>query len=94
MPRDLLVPHTAALARGHGVSLNVLAMRGGISVYELLLLLPPADGVDAATHRNNVCDLTISQALKALERELAAFHKRKEEEAELAMLAMMEDGAA
>lgn len=92
MPRELVVPLTDALARGHGLSLRMLAARGGISVFELLLLLPPPEGTDAATHQRNVCDLTLSQAMNALAKELAAFHARREAEAEAAMLAAMEEG--
>ena len=94
VPRDLVAPHAEALARGHGVSINVLAMRGGISAFELLLLLPPAEGATAKQHCNWVCDLTLSQAINEITKAIAAFHKRKEEEAEAAMLKMMEEGAA
>lgn len=94
VPRELIAPYTDALARGHGVSLNVLAMRGGISVYELLLLLPPAEGVSPQMHRSNVCDFTLSQALAELQRRLVTYHQQKEAEAEAAMLKMMEEGAA
>lgn len=93
VPRDLVIPLADALARGHGLTIPHLAARGGISVFELLLLLPPAEGVDVATHRNNVCDLTLSEARQAISRELTAFHKRKEAEAEAEMLRQMEEGA-
>ncbi len=94
VPRELVAPFADVLARGHGLSIAHLAARGGISVFELLLLLPPPDGVDVATHRRNVCDLTLGQAKKALSDELAAFHKKKEAEAEAEMLKSMEEGAA
>ncbi|MDQ8153704.1 MAG: hypothetical protein P3B98_03490 [Gemmatimonadota bacterium] len=94
VPRDLILPHADALMRGHGISLKMLAARGGISVFEMLLLLPPLDNADTATHRSNVCDLTLNQALAALQTQLNAYHKRKEEEAEAEMLKMMEEGAA
>jgi len=76
------------------MSINALALRGGISAFELLLLMPPADGETVEKHRNRVCDFTLSQAVNEVTKEVAAFHKRKEEEAEAAMLKMMEEGAA
>lgn len=94
VPRDLVLPFADALMRGHGVTLKMLAARGGISVYEMLLLIPPTDGADPMTHRHNVCDLTLSQAMAALQQALLAYHKKKEEEAEAEMLRMMEEGAA
>ena len=94
VPREFVLPFTDALLRGHGGSLKLLAEHGGISVFEMLLLVPPAEGIDPAAHRQAVCDLTLSQAMQAMQRELAAFHKRKEAEAEAEMLRMMEEGAA
>jgi len=93
VPFDFVKPHIDALARGHGISIKILAAQGGISVFEMLLLLPPSDGTDVQTYRRNVCDLTLSQAVQRLQSELLAFHKRKEEEAEAAMLKAMEEGA-
>ncbi len=93
VPRDLVAPLADVLARGHGATVHVLARRGGISVFELLMLLPPPEGVDVSAHRRAVCDLTLSQAFHALATEITAFHKRKEADAEAAMLAMMEEGA-
>ncbi|MCX5762091.1 MAG: hypothetical protein NTW72_11435 [Gemmatimonadetes bacterium] len=93
VPRDLVAAHTATLVRCHGESLNVIAARGGISVFELLLLQPPPSGTDAATHRRDVCDLSVTGALKALTGVVDAFYKKREADAEAAMLAMMEEGS-
>jgi hypothetical protein len=94
VPREMIAGHAAALMRAHGESIEVLAARGGISVFELLLLIPGPDGVDPSVHQRNICDLTLTQAIARLTDVLAAFHKKREEEAELAMLAMMEAEAA
>ncbi len=94
VPRELVTPLAEALQRGHGASVNMIALRGGISVFELLLLLPPRDGLTVEQHRRRVCDFTLAQALNEITKEVAAFHKRREEEAEAAMLKAMEEGAA
>jgi hypothetical protein len=93
VPRELILMHEATLVRCHGVSLINLAARGGISVYEVLLLQPPPAGINKTTYTNNICDLTVSGAQQALDGVLAAFHAKKEADAEAAMLAMMEEGA-
>lgn len=92
VPRDFVLPMEDGLVRGYGVSLKQLARRGGVSVYELLLLLPPPDGTTVETHRRRVCDLTVSEALNALDEALVQFHKQKEAEAEAEMLRLMEEG--
>jgi hypothetical protein len=94
VPRDLVNPLADALARGHGLTVPLLAAGGGISAFELLMLLPPPEGVDVATHRRNVLDLTLSQALHQVSKEITAFHKRREAEAEAEMLKQMEEGGA
>lgn len=94
VPRDLVAPHAAALARCHGVSLHVLASRGGISVFELLLLQPVPAGTTRATYQQGILDLSVTGAMLALSRLLTQWHKQKEADAEAAMLAMMEAEAA
>lgn len=90
VPREIVAVHEARLRLCHGVPLVALATRGGISVFELLLLQPPPAGVDRETHTRNICDLTVTGAMKALEQLLTAWHKQREADAEAAMLAMME----
>jgi len=94
VPRDMLAPHAATLARCHGVALNVLASRGGISVFELLLLQPAPAGTSRAAYEHGILDLSLTGAMQALSRLLTQWHKQREADAEAAMLAMMEADAA
>ena len=94
MPRDLVAAHADELARVYCASLDTLAACGGISVFELLMLLPPAEGTDQATHRRRICALTLNQAMQMKNEKLSAFHVKREADAEAAMLAMMEAESA
>ena len=93
VPREFVLPLEDGLNRGYGISLKSLARRGGVSVYELLLLLPPPEGMDPSDYKRRICELTISEALRTLDNELTKYHKKKEAEAEAEMLRMMEEGA-
>lgn len=90
----MLAPHVATLARSHGVSLDVLASRGGISVFELLLLQPVPAGTNRTANQQGILDLSVTGAMLALSRLLTQWHKQKEADAEAAMLALMEAEAA
>lgn len=90
VPRDMVAVHEARLTLCHGVPLTTLAARGGISVFELLLLQPAPAGIDRDTYTHGVCDLTVTGAMSSLSRLLTAWHKQREADAEAAMLAMME----
>ena len=90
VPRDLVVPHTATLWRRYGITLDALGVRGGISVYELLMLQPPPEGTDAATHMRNICECTVQQAMSVLSRLVVAWQAKRD--ADAARLAMMEEG--
>lgn len=94
VPREFVLPMEDALLRGYGQSLKMLAARGNVSVYEILMHLPAPEGVDQQSHRRSVCEMTISEARGALEEELLKFHKKKEADAEAEMLRLMEEGAA
>ena len=92
VPRDLVVPHTATLWRRYGVTLDTLVIRGGISVYELLMLQPAPEGTDAATHVRNICECTVRQAMSVLSPIVTEWQAKRDADAEAAMLAMMDEG--
>lgn len=94
MPRELVAAHAAELGRVYGTSLDVIAACGGISVYELLLLLPADGGVDEVSHRRSVCGMTLNRAMRIKAEKVSAAYANREADAEAAMLAVMEAEAA
>ncbi|MBI3567754.1 MAG: hypothetical protein HY084_06065 [Gemmatimonadetes bacterium] len=94
VPRDLVAPHADTLARRYGGTIESLAARGGISVYELLLLHPALEETELATCARDVYCLTVSQAMRVMSKRLAEWQARRDADAEAAMLAMFESGAS
>lgn len=90
VPRELIAPFAARLARQYGGPLDAIALRGGISLYELLLLQPAPEGKTQVEHEHAVCDLTLRDAKQQVQQLRAAHQAKKEADAEAAMLAMME----
>jgi hypothetical protein len=86
----MVEPYAAVLQRNYDASLDVLARRGGISVYELLLLMPSVGGREPGRHRSHVLDLTLTQAMGELSRARLDWQTKREADAEAAMLAMAE----
>jgi hypothetical protein len=86
VPRDMVEPHAAALHRTYGTSLETLAKYGGISIYELLVLLPPTGGQDPGAHRRRIFELTLKQAMGELTRARTEWQAKREADAEAAML--------
>ena len=95
VPRDLVAPYTATLGRRYGGTLESLAERGGISVYELWVLLQAAPScIVPPGVANEIYGLTVVEAMRALSRHLADWEAKRAADAEAAMLAMFEEGAA
>ncbi len=92
VPRDLVLPHAATLDRRYLGTLDTLVQRGGISVFELLMLQPPPPGATPAAHARDICGLTVVQAMARISGIVAAWQAKFDADAEAAMLAMFDEG--
>jgi hypothetical protein len=90
IPRELILPFAAQLQKQYGGTLDAIAKRGGISVFELLMRQPAPEGKTQTAHELAVFEMTLTEAKGQLGRVLAAHQAQKEADAEAAMLAMME----
>jgi hypothetical protein len=90
IPRELVQPFAVLLQKQYGGTLDAIAKRGGISVFELLMRLPAAEGKTQSEHELAAFEMTLTDAKGELTRVLAAHQAQKEADAEAAMLAMME----
>ena len=94
IPWGVIAPHAARVAARHGAPLPTIAKYGGLSAFEVLMLVRARPGATAAARVAAVEDLTLTTSGVALKQVVRAWRVGCEQAAEAAMLAAMEEGNA